>query len=539
MSLSFLKPSRCVLLIGDENLYVYDVSSRAARLLDTVPWQADGIEDNVAALIRKECTGRPVMIVNDMTDQHFKGGQRLPRVGPLDKNNVLKRKLQVSFPNYPIRGALSLKKSGAPDSKLSSESKAISSGLYLFAAVPTSEPVVKAMEIVKRSLGAVAGFYLLPVESADMVGELARRLAGKTRPVSRWCVFIGQHHNGALRQVITRDGQLAMTRMTPVVDTDSDHELWAQEVSQEFKATISYLSRFGFSPEDGTDVMVVCNPTAGQVLEKSIDIPCHYTSFTAPEAARLLGISVGSQDEPRFADPLHVAWIGRKTKFSLPMNAAELSRIHQPRQVSAAAILLLMLGAAGSSWFVFDQFQTMLSQKEDLRRQKEIFTAAETAYAEEVGKMTALGVDIRLVNSALKVFNEWEAGRPKVLDMLKRIDKALGEDLRIDALSMAYSPVENQGEAVAVEGESPAYPKVDLALKLSFPSSIEPEVGVREVNNLRRRLEAGFPGFSVTVQKNIAGQEFSEAATGTASRTAREIAAEKYAAELLIRGDVK
>src|SRR5688500_10927304 len=105
-SIPLLTPSRCVLMIGDEALYIYESGASKTRLIDTVPWASKDFEDSVSDIIRREAKGKALLILNDMTDQHFKGGQRIPRVGPMDKPNVVARKLAASFPNYPIRGAL-------------------------------------------------------------------------------------------------------------------------------------------------------------------------------------------------------------------------------------------------------------------------------------------------------------------------------------------------------------------------------------------------------------------------------------------------
>lgn len=287
MSIALMTPNRTVLLISDELLFVYSVTARASRLIDTVSWQTDDFVQTVSRLLRKECGGKPVLILDDMTDQYFKGGQRLPSVGAMDKQGVLKRKLQVAFPNYPIRGALPIKqKKGEAAPKSDKAANVRTTGdVYLFAGVPMSDPLAKTFEAVTSSMVSVAGFTLLPVEASDMVGALSVKLAGKERRPNEWAVFIGQHHSGALRQVITRHGQLAMTRITSVSASEGDDQLWATEVYQEFKATLSYLSRYGYTGEDGTDLMVVANAKAGEALQQLIDLPCNYTTFTANEAA--------------------------------------------------------------------------------------------------------------------------------------------------------------------------------------------------------------------------------------------------------------
>ncbi len=532
MAIPFLTPARAVLLIGDEALYVYNVTHSAVKLVDSIPWETDDFEDIVVGLIRKDCGGKPVLVLNDMTDQHFKGGQRLPRVGVMDKGRVLKRKLQVAFPNYPIRGAIPIQGKGGKDAKGAA-------GLYLFAAVPASEQIVKTLEAVRQSMVSIAGFVLLPVEASDMVRTMSEKIAGKGGRSSRWAVFIGQHHNGALRQVIVRDGQLAMTRMTPVSDSDSDAAAWAQEINQEFKATISYLSRFGYSSEESTDVIVIANRDAGEALEKLIDIPCNFHTFSASEAARMLGTSIGLQDDARYADPLHAAWAGRKAKFILPMDAADISRIHKPRQVVAAAVVLLLLAAGYLSWQLAAQAQSMVETRGDLTSQRTVLTQAESELQQEVARLDALGFDIELIQGTIETYESFEADRVRILSLVKNIGAALGQDLRLD--NLAIRKLASLGRPPLAfgqqEDEGPEIARLGATLALSFPRSIDLELGIQEVLGLERRLRGLLPGYDVEITRQVGRREFSAGVQGEVGPTAEEIAAdEDYLAEIEIRG---
>lgn len=541
MAVPLLTPVRTVLLIGDEALYIYKVNHNQAKLVDGVPWQTEGFNDTVVDLIRKECGGKPILILNDMTDQHFKGGQRMPKVSIMDQGNVLKRKLQVAFPNYPIRGALPIKdKGGRKNKSVSAKTADVKQGggLYLFAAVPVSEPVVKTLEAAKLSMASISAFALLPVESSDMVRKMSEKLAAKNRGPSKWVVFMGQHQSGALRQVITRDGQLAMTRMTPVVDSDADPQAWVHEVSQEFKATISYLSRFGFTPEDGTDVIVVAGKESGEALEKLIDIPCNYHSFTVQEAARLLDMKIGMQDEMRYADPLHVAWIGRKTKFILPMESTEISRVHKPRQAVAAALFLLVLGGGYLGWQLTTQAQEMMATKDVLESQRAVLAQAEVEYQEEVKRMEALGFDIDLIQGAIKTYESFETGSLDPLPFLKKVGDALGNDLRLD--NLAVSQIAG-GNVVQVNGlPQVEKAKLEATLSLSFPPTVELDYGIQEIRNLERRLRSALPDYEVIVTRQVARPEYDVNIRGEAAgRTAQQLAEEEdYNAELVIRGPI-
>ncbi|MBI4030662.1 MAG: hypothetical protein HY370_03205 [Proteobacteria bacterium] len=510
----------------------------AARFVGSVSWQNDDFEDVVVTALRRACGSKPALILNDMTDQHFKGGQRMPRVGAMDKANVLKRKLQVSFPNYPIRGALPLKW----DKGESGGKKKHGGGLYLFAGIPMSEPVAKSFSAVKAAMVPIAGFCLLPVEGAEMVQTLAVRLAGKSRKPSRWVVFMGQHRDGGLRQVITRDGQLAMTRMTPMTEADNAPDIWARDVSQEFKATISYLSRFGFSSAEGVDLIVISDSESGALLENLVNIPCHYTALSAPEAAREIGMNIGVQDNSRYADPLYAAWSGRKSRFTLPMEAVELARIGKPRQVAALFMVGLILAGGYLGWHMFSMMQSMSAMQDDLDNQKRILAQAEKDHQQEVDRMAALGFDVRLVQGAIETYSVLDKDKMRTLTLIKKLGEALGDNLRLDIVTVDYitpPPLDPQSAAALSGQEQQQRPQVNMLIKLSFPPSVEPEVGVREVNDLKRRLTATMPGYDVVVQRNVAGLEYSDTFSGAVGRSAKDIASEKGVAEISIRGAIQ
>ncbi len=539
MSLPMPKMSRSVLLMGDDALYVYNVTGRGAKLVDTVPWAAEDFAEVVSTLIRRECGGKPVLILNDMTDQNFKNGQRLPKVGPMDRGNVLQRRLTVAFPNNPIRGAIAIKEATAGEPGM--RPKMVAGGLYLFVGVPMSEPVAKTFDAVKRSMAPISGFVLLPVEATDMVNALAAASAEKGRGPAEWTIFIGQHQNGSLRQVITRNGQLALTRMTSVGDSDVNPTAWAEEVAQEFRATVSYLSRYGYSAEDGTDIIVITGSDAGTALEKRIGIPCNYTNFTAQEAARELGMSLGFQDDDRYADALHAAWAGRKSKFLMPLQAQDLANIHKPRQAVAAVMGGMVLGAGYLAYMLLSQGNSLISTKSELSQSKKTLREVTAVYDSETARMQSLGFDVKLVQGSINTYQGFENDGMHTLAQLKKIREAMGNELRLDALRLTRVP-----PAPVVQGAEPKYdengkeikprPGMEAILQLSFPPTVAPEIGAREVEDLERRLKAAFPGYAVAIEKQVEGMDYDENFTGQVGAVPDAERTEDTIAVLSIKG---
>ncbi|PJF38970.1 MAG: hypothetical protein CUN55_15720, partial [Phototrophicales bacterium] len=207
-------------MLADDGVYLYRASSLGVRYVEHVPWEDENFVSTVSDLIVKKCAKKPVIIVNDMVEQHYRK-EKIPKVSPMDRASVVKRRLNITFPNYPIRAALKTKEQ---------DKSAGVGGIYLFAAIPQSEAYKKAIQAVQRSAAPIVGLFLLPIEGITMVSALSQKQAKKAKTRSMWTVFIGQHHGGGLRQIVTKRGDLALTRMTPVVDTDVEPDVWAKEV---------------------------------------------------------------------------------------------------------------------------------------------------------------------------------------------------------------------------------------------------------------------------------------------------------------------
>lgn len=533
MAFPLLSPARTVLLVSDDVLCIYKVSQRASRMVKAVAWNDPGFEGTVLQTVRRHGGRNPVLILNDMTDQHFKGGQRIPRVGVMDKRAVVMRRLQMAFPNYPIRGYLSQRTGGRVGGDVT----------YLFAAVPMSDQVGKAIALSRNAAPSMSGFVSLPVESSDMVSAFSAKLAGKGRPKAKWTIFIGQHHGGGLRQVIVREGHLAMTRMTPVIDDDGDANRWATEVAQEFRSTLSYLSRFGFSTEDGVDLLVVSSPEAGDRLGGMIDIPCNYTSFTVNEAARMLGIAIGLQEEQRYADPLHAAWAGRKARFIMPMSVRELEKIQRPRQVAGLAIAALLLGAGWFGLQAFMNMQALSTHAAEERTQTAALSRARAELNAEVDRLSALGIDVRLVQAGIRTYRGLEDMTMDPLALIKRIGDGLGPELRIDELTLSLvdgAPASDADTFDPYSGAADvkAAKDVSAVITLSAPATLDVEIVRREFAELERRLVASFPGYRVRSLAEVGGMDYTEniqGAIGT-SRTNQE---KDYMTEIEIRGSVR
>ncbi len=532
MSLSFLTPSRTVLMISDEALFIYSISSKGVKLVEAVPWSADNFEENVAVILSKDCGGKPVVILNDMVEQHYRK-EKVPHVGVLDKQSVVKRKLKVAFPNYPVRAALPLKE------KVAKTSNSLAGSIYIFAAVPATEAFAKTMAATRRSLVSIVGFYLLPVEASDMIKKLANKLVSKNNSKAKWTVFIGQHQNGGLRQVVIRNGELALTRMTPIVESDEDPVLWSKDVYQEFQATMSYLSRFGFDPSDGLNVILISEPNTGDIVSELMDTPCNFYSLTSEDAADLLNISLGVQETGYHADALHVAWIGRKSSFILPMRAKQIENVSRPRQVAMFVSVLLALGLAFQGYQVLDYAQKLSVGKSEMEDITDRKSQLDLLYSKEVKRKEDLGYNIQLIQGSLAIYEELENSQIDVLMLFYKIGVALGRDMRIDRIEVLRGARKHGlfgGNKGNESGETPSFV---ASMQMTFPGTTDVRKGNREVKALQSRLQRMMPDHIVKVVKLLEDYEYSEAIVVETGSVQTEQPSQDYVVELSIEGPSK
>ncbi len=533
--MTFFSSTRCVLILGDEGLQIFNVSRLSAKFVDFVPWDTVDFEVSVADMIVRKCKRKPIVILNDMVEQHYRK-ERLPKVGVMDRANVLKRRLGIAFPNYKVRAALKL------DDKTSNIPKEGKGAAYLFAAIPATEAFSKTMEAVRQSCATVVGFYLLPIEASLMVKALSNKVSKGARKAV-WTIFMGQHQSGGVRQVVTRDGELALTRMTPIVDTDIEPALWAKEVSGELSATMSYLSRFGYSEGDGLNVIIIGNEGAETHLTDAVDINCNLQVLTSQQAGKLLGVNVGGHNDSRYADPLHAAYLGRKSKFRLPMQAVVLDSMIKPRRAASFVAVLLFAACCYLGYNIFSNWSKSLEVKEELRVVNERKKSIGQEYELELAKKKEIGFDFVLVSNSVSVFNEIDKAKIKPLGLLKGIGQSLGADLSLDKVVLnaveLEKPPSNQYGGYQEEVE--ADPVImEAVMTLSFDSSVDPDLGVRKTNNLRERLQDNLPSYDVSIIKQVADLSYTGNFVGDSGGGAgNDTTPEDYEAEIVVRGPVR
>ncbi len=551
-----LTSSKCVLVLSDEGLSIYEAASSKTSLMDSIPWETEDFEETVAEIIKHKSKGRPLVMFNDMVEQHYRK-ERIPKATFLDKANIVKRRLSAAFPSYPMRASLRLK------DKNSSVAGEASGDIYLFAAVPLSDNVRKTFEAVRRAHASISGFGLLPVESSSMVQTLGRKLGKGLDRQSVWTVFVGQHQSGGLRQVVTRNGELALTRMTPIIDSDADPDTWSSEVVTEIKGTMSYLTRFGFDASDGLDVIVIASNSTADLVAAKVDFDCNLNVLTSVEAGNLLGLRLGVQKEQRYADPLHVAWLGKKKALALPLKSSLIDDITRPVRIAMVIMLILLAASAELGYRTIKSLDLWEKSAGQLTAAKASLEATRIEHQKELDIKTAAGIDFEKIDKATKVYNAIDSKSMKVLPMLDTIGRALGPDVSLQSLTIKPKKPPQPGdpeyvdpntippvdvpETAATENPdgtvtpvTPTGEQYEIVLRIVFPVGLDPKLGVAQINELYARLETALPHHKVAIIKQVADLSYTGNFVGEASTAPNMATAPtELEAEIIITGTLQ
>jgi len=322
-----------VLIVGNDAVQLYLVANKKVALYGDFPTSSETLTEDLRNAFTQ--AKAPLLILFDVAEQQYRK-EVIPAVSKFDKNKVIQRKLLMAFPQQQMRAFLPLKQNPGEE------------GLTLvFAALGMSDIVEKIMSALLGSEIFVAGTGLLPLESCSLVTKLVQMTheRAKTGNDTRWSVLMTYHQTGGLRQIVIKDGELALTRLTPMsIDVNNTQQL-TDEMAREFNSTLIYLSRFGYIPSDGLDLIIVSAPEVCQHF-RELPLPVtHLYPLTPGEAGQLIGLTMESQQTSVFSDILHAAWGGIQRKIAVPLTAPVISKIKSARQASRAVVILLFLAS--------------------------------------------------------------------------------------------------------------------------------------------------------------------------------------------------
>lgn len=526
---------RRVLMLGGEGVSLYLPTGKGIQKEVSIAWSVPNFEGQLAEALSSQHASIPVLILYDGAEQTYRKEENIPKLSAFDRPRFIKRKLELAFPNYPVRAAMEIK-----GTKVRSAFNAAPN--YLFVALMETEHVNQVGAALYESGVPVAGFSLLPAEAADLVTELSKKtfVSGKR---SRWSVLVGQHETSGLRQVLVKDGNLALTRLTPTSEAGTSGPGWVEEVSREIRSTLTYISRYGYTPEDGIDVIVVCGDIEKQFFDKNMPVS-NFRCINTTEAMRQIGFRSIGQEKNNFSDAVYAGWIGKKAKLNLTMKVPSIQRVQAPRQAARMGSIVLALTALGGAYlgaqayFDYDAIQqeTALKQNQVVVLQRE--------YDGESQVFDGLPARPEVVKAALSVKSLLETNTVNLRPILHRLKDTVGGDIHMEELQFTHEP----GTGLNLSGSSKnamftevSDPndrgKVLIRFKFGLPTAMPLEQKVKRAETLAEDLKKAFPGYAVSIVSQFGRvQRGGQFAGDVGATNAAPAPAEQDLAEFEMRG---
>ncbi len=495
--------------MADDAAAVYVPVGGRYRLVAEVQWQDPDFVPALSEALVQKGKGRPVKILYDMVEQYYRR-EMVPKVAIFDQAMVLDRRLAAAFPSYVMRRALPLKvekknnknQDAAPAKKSDKDTAGLDGLPYLFAALPETDLMVMVVAAIKESMTYVQGLYLLPIESVGLVETLSASLNAKQTPdPNRWIVFLSQHRGGGLRQIVVKNGELSLTRLTSVIDTAVEHNAWATQVAQEFAATMGYVSRFGYTSESPLEVIAIGHPDAVSHLEGLIKTTQFY-GLRLAQACQSARLPIPVSEHANLSELLHVTWIAKKLKYALPFQNKELSYISNARLIGKAVSRVLLLAMIGTLGFSGQQVIDLYNLSNEVESQKERQVKVELEYKTLLDEIERSNVNVQLVQGAIVVYQGLEKREFDLLALLSKVRTALTDELSLDSFETKFETAKQATDNL-MSVETIETQRLFAKLSLSFPTQKKPEQGNLIISQFRDRLVAGFPGYEVKIESGI------------------------------------
>lgn len=512
--------SKSVLIIGEEMLVLYASSGGKAKRVASIAWNEDNLVDRLAHMLVHNGKRRPVHILYDMLEQQYKK-ELVPQLSILDKSRYIDRKLKVVYPSNPMRAAYFLKGEAEEALREGKRRVNVAGNPYIFASVPDLPQLRHVYEALKKSELTIIGFGLLPIEGASMLAKISQALRnGPNAP--KWAVMLAQHESGGLRQIVIKNGELALTRLTGLAASPDDDEEWGAEVGQEFKSTLSYLLRFGYTPDQGIDIYIVHgSDRAAEAFRREINIEANLVCKSMDQFSRIAGLRVASSHGSYSGDALHAAWASKVRGLRLPMKSLAFGRMVDTRRAAqklSAGLMLLILAGAGYAAYLY---QDAARARAEVAREQRHYAELQSQISSREEGLVKIDKDTDTILRILDVYESLEKNGVSSFRLANAISTALNQvDLKLDKLIMAV-PEKEEGDAEAAEmmmimdgmtsedGSAEITQKikpadVDITLEVSFPTGINPEEGVRKINAFKASLEDVLAGYDIQITQQVA-----------------------------------
>jgi hypothetical protein len=333
--LSLAKP-RIILMIGDDGVVVVPDRIPAA-IPFFVPSENRHSAQEVVEFIARHPRARITLFADNLAQDYRH--DTMPRLNFIDRSRLLRRRLKQYFPAARLTASLRLK----------GRDKNLMIGLH------ESNPVFNWAERLRMRLPDIA---LLPVEGMPVAGKLMPEAA------LGWAMMVSRHKSGGFRQIVTYDGELVFTRLTPLPDTRGGD---AEAIDRDIKASLDYLGRHGLRNARELAVLILMPDEIhkSRIFE---NLPVRSLHSLSPHiAARKLGLAFAPRENDNAGDLLFAATLLDRGRPRLSLMLPETRQNMRTRFIRQAGLALasiaLVIALSFAAWQANDFAATLMETR--------------------------------------------------------------------------------------------------------------------------------------------------------------------------------
>ncbi|HEY1096120.1 MAG TPA: hypothetical protein VGF14_02670 [Alphaproteobacteria bacterium] len=498
-----------ILFIGNDALHHYVCRGHTTYLQEEYHWDQPDLVRALTAALQAAGRNAPVLVLLDQAEQQYRK-EVLPKVSVMDRTKVVDRKLAMTFPQLPYRAAFNLKPSSSHHH--AGTETTTNEPTLLLAGAPQTPELTKVMQAITDSEVLFSGLALVPTEATSMINRFIKLLHERTQVIDRprWTVLLTHQKTGGLRQIVLQDGQLALTRLTPVFIADENELGGVRDIMvREFQATLNYLARFGYMPADGIDVIVVTSELLGEALQQ-VNLPVtHLYTLSVSEATRLLkaGPKAAAADT-LYSDGLLSALMATQRRV-MPLQNASLKPLQQGRKAVLYTSRILAATIIGLVAYVGLNQMQIFEVKNKIETAENDFRILQVRYNDLAKKLNTLKYLPEMVQAVLNVRDELVKTNlnvePTVQAIVALVDKGTMKvkKLSVDPLKVESENIGGPAPAPPLDTSVPTFPpRITVTLEVGFVSA-DVEQNARLTEQLATQLRSKFTQHNIRVMKII------------------------------------
>lgn len=506
-----------ILVVGNDGIHLYVLKGKTVSLYQDFTNAGGNLSSELRAAFKK--LKMPLIVLYDMVEQQYRR-ETLPKVNFMDKNKVINRKLAMAFPQQQMRAYLLSKQKSRDDALVA-----------LFAGLAPTLTVTQIMDAILGSEVYVQGAGLLPLESTAMVVKLSEELRknGRAKQAAKWTVLMSHHKTGGLRQIVIKDGELALTRMTPIVIDVNRADAFGDEVAREFNATLTYLSRFGYVPSDGLELCVISTREISQRL-RQYQLPVNeiYT-LTPAEAGNLLKLKTAIMPEmAAYSEIIHAGWVAMQRGLAVPLSSPLLDKIKNARMASRMAIGGLFLGIIYLGWQLWNLNANVSTLRYDITMQRTQQVTLQAEMDALTKKLDTLKFEPEKIKLLMDVYDQYQKLnidiKPTLNALLPLLDPQkfylkqieVSQEDKKDSADPYAAPVET-----LPDGSEPKK-KITMHMTIAFPTGVPVEQAARNTLEFADTLRKRFPGREIAIMEMVGDLALDKTVQGTAAKAGQE-----------------